>query len=248
MTSQTDLIRATEPSTDGSDVIAEAQNALPQPEQNGVHRLPLGDEAQQPLAAEINQTTPILLGKAKTNGPGSIEKKVAMVIERRVACVPNRAPDGTWNAFIGFCTATLEARGDTRGQVLAESLNELRPLARYALTMHALEGGIIELDLGDLRLCVAPIYGQVDPGEDLSLPPVAALESPSETGSQPLPQLTFFLTRTMPASRFEPLLRLFEAPQDSSIGLRARMVALDPTEITLFEGENGTKENTNDTD
>lgn len=191
------------------------------------------------LPSASAQHTPITLTKRDRPAPitPSFGIRQTMTIERRVACVPNRAPDSSWSAFVELCHATLQARGFERSSEMRAALERLRPLARYALTMHALEGGSVQFDCGDLNLIVTPIYGQTGLEEELSLPPVAAL---GELAPDATCDLTFLLTCALNEANLQLLRHEFDATRapDNAL-LRVHLLMLNASEKPVLNPQGG---------
>ncbi|TAK28815.1 MAG: hypothetical protein EPO21_21915 [Chloroflexota bacterium] len=103
-----------------------------------------------------------------------------MLAERRVATVPWRSANATWNIAITVIEQTLQARRFPRVTDIHAALEKLRPLGTYMVRTHGLEGGRLEFEAEGLRLSLAFEYGTNEPDEDLSLPLVEALDPLSE--------------------------------------------------------------------
>ncbi len=148
---------------------------------------------------------------------GAVPKPAVASAQRRVASLPNRAPDNTWDVISKASIELLQERGYKRADDVQKALEQLRPVARLALTMHYLEGGSIALNSGDLEFNIKIVYGVANVTEDLSLPAtVRALDAlPQET----ICTLTLFLTTSLQDAAMERIVAEINAADALSVRL-----------------------------
>lgn len=98
-----------------------------------------------------------------------------MSVSRRVAALPSREPEESWELVVEFILRLDNARGGNSDR-LRESLRQLTPLVAYYIRMHWLEHGHIGLVTPGLNVTIEFAYCGSPEDDQLKLPHVEVLE------------------------------------------------------------------------
>lgn len=100
---------------------------------------------------------------------GQTETTGTMTIERRVAAIPSREPEESWDVVIEFLTKLIESRkGDA--EAVRAALQPLTRVVAHFIRMHWLERGEICFVTEDMDVTIGFVYRGLPADEQLELP------------------------------------------------------------------------------
>lgn len=123
--------------------------------------------------------------EALVNGGDQSAPASAMTIERRVAAIPSREPEESWDAIIGFITNLIGAR-DRDPEAVRAALQPLSRVVAHFIRMHWLEHGQVCFSTGDMNVAITFVYGGLPGDEQLDLPHVDILGPLDESAAMDL--------------------------------------------------------------